>query len=157
MHRSQANTWIRVRPRYPGEPTDARPKVWVERMPDGRPVFRPYSCHRGKDGTKILYAYNVLMWACWGPPPTDDHKEATHTMCDCHECLNPLHGRLGTRSDNLSEFHCLKRYKTALAALPPEERTHFSRWEHPCKELFDCQGFFDCSRAPPPPPKRKRA
>lgn len=108
---------------------------WIDGK--GYPRLRAYS--HGK--CKTVSAFYVLMYICWGPAPAGTDR-ACHLTCDMHGCLNPFHGRWGTRSDNAREARVLTRWRAAVLPLSKRKLKAFSKTKrHPAWRCLKLQGL----------------
>lgn len=87
-------------------PEDA-PRLRIYADSEGRPMLR---AARYAAGQPSVVFFRVLLSVAWGAPKHDDDV-ACHMACDNCMCLNPAHGRFGTRKQNGQEAFRLRAWR----------------------------------------------
>lgn len=133
-----------------------QPSLYLYHDSEGRVMLRGWSNTTHHPTQRCVVAFRVVMWLCWGPPPTPKsdlevpRTLACHVACDHHRCLNPTHGRWGTVHQNMHEWRLLREYRRLVLSLPAG---HAHRAAHPCHDLLANQGFAcytPITHTPPP-------
>lgn len=71
-------------------------------------------------GRPAVVGFRALLSLAWGPPFAG--AQACHMACDNSRCMNPAHGRWGTRSQNMIEAYVLRAWRHVWRQAPPSVR-----------------------------------
>ena len=116
---------------------DTGEKIYVYLDKQGYPRLRPMGGgHRPKQPT--ISAFRVVLWAAWGAPK--GRRLACHMACDCHGCINPLHGRWGSSADNRKEARLLAAWRDVSTRMTTAQQAAWAN-EHPALQAHKLQGF----------------
>lgn len=116
----------------------------IYRDPSGYPRMKPTAYWTRGDPT--ICVFRLLMWLAWGG--CDEEEEACHMACDNRRCLNPFHGRAGSRAENRRENGLIKEWRACWRLMPAfMQRRLWKERRHPSCHLLALQGF-DKYRSP---------
>lgn len=117
--------------RGPWSEQDA-PRLSLYRDPEGRVMIRdPREAARGP----CCVGFRVLLALAWGYPNDPVGDQACHMCCDNPRCMNPAHGRWGSRSHNRTESYIIKAWRhvwreapASVQALHPGNPARYRLW-----------------------------